>query len=248
MPGPTSRPSRQPAGLWRYGIDAPYVPGILGIVAIGCLVAGATLSGQSWLLVVGAVFAVQVLIFMHTTLRGKLKAWQQLLDDLHLVGDEQLLDMGCGRGAVLLAAAKRLPNGRAHGIDLWRSQDQSGNDESVTAANAEAEAVSDRVELHTGDMTDLPFPDGSFDVVTSSLAIHNLPALAARYRAIDEALRVLRPGGRLVIADIRSVKQYGEHLRSSGAADVSVRNLGVGFWYAGPWQATSAVTATKPGG
>ena len=69
--------------------------------------------------------------------------------------------------------------------------------------------MSDRVELHTGDMTALPFADAGFDVVTSSLAIHNLPTLTARYQAIDEALRVLRPGGRLVIADIRSVRRYG---------------------------------------
>jgi SAM-dependent methyltransferase len=95
-------------------------------------------------------------------------------------------------------------------------------------------------------MTALSFPDASFDVVTSSLAIHNLRSLTSRFQALDEALRVLRPGGKVVVADIRSAKNYAEHLRGVGAADVSVRNLGPGFWFGGPWQATSVVTATKP--
>jgi arsenite methyltransferase len=47
-------------------------------------------------------------------------------------------------------------------------------------------------------------PDGSFDLVVSGLAIHNLPGKLARLSAIDEAIRVLRPGGRVVIADVGS--------------------------------------------
>jgi arsenite methyltransferase len=215
-------------------------------VGVVCVVLGAEASGAPWLIIVGALFLVQAIIYLRTTLWGKFGAWEKLLDDLALHGDEQLLDVGCGRGAVLLAAAQRLPTGRVHGIDLWRSADQSGNDESVTAGNAEAEGVADRVELHTGDMTALSFPDASFDVVTSSLAIHNLRFLASRFQALDEAIRVLRPGGKVVVADIRSAKNYAEHLRGVGAVDVSVRNLGPGFWFGGPWQATSVVTATKP--
>jgi hypothetical protein len=50
----------------------------------------------------------------------------------------------------------------------------------------------------------------------------------------------------VVIADIRNAQHYAEHLRSVGAHDVNVRNLGAAFWYGGPWQSTSVVTATKP--
>jgi arsenite methyltransferase len=94
-------------------------------------------------------------------------------------GDEDLLDLGCGRGAVLLAAAKLLPAGRAAGIDLWRA-DQTHNSSDMTLRNAEKEGVAARVTLHTGDMTSLPFEDQSFDVVVSSLAIHNIPKAAGR--------------------------------------------------------------------
>lgn len=55
--------------------------------------------------------------------------------------------------------------------------------------------------MHTGDLTVPPFDDNSFDLVVSSFAIHNIPARAGRKKAIDEAVRVLRPGGRLLIAD-----------------------------------------------
>jgi arsenite methyltransferase len=235
---------KQP-GVFRYGVDAPYVPTILATVGVVAVILGFVLGGQRWLVVIGALFILQAAIYMHTTLRGKHRVWSKLLGDLRLRGDEQTLDVGCGRGAVLVATAGRLGTGRAHGVDLWRSRDQSGNSERATEANAEASGVAERVELHTGDMTQLPFTDGTFDVVTSSLAIHNLPTAEGRCRALDEAMRVLRPGGRLVIADIRNVRRYGQHLRASGGQDVKVRGLGPDFWFAGPWQSTSVVTATK---
>jgi arsenite methyltransferase len=241
-----------------YGVDAPYVLAELGGGGLACLAAAALLrrragdgpSGVAGLIrwslsTAGALLVSASLVYLHTTLSGKFRAWERLLDELALRGDEELLDIGCGRGAVLLAAARRLPNGRAHGLDLWRRIDQSGNDESVTVANARAQGVSDRVELHTADMTALPFSDASFDVVTSSLAIHNLPTLDARYEALDEALRVLRPGGRLVVADIRNTDAYAEHLRRVGATAVGPRNLGPGTWFGIPQVATSVVVATK---
>lgn len=150
-------------------------------------------------------------LYLHTAMRGKVRVWRSELDRLGLRGNEQLLDLGCGRGAVLIEAARHLPAGRAVGVDLWRSQDQSGNDPGVTLANARAAGVADRVELHTADMTALPFPDGSFHVVTSALAIHNIPTPEGRHQALAEAVRVLRPGGRLLIADFRYTADYYRH-------------------------------------
>ena len=136
--------------------------------------------------------------------------------------------------------------GRAAGVDLWRSVDQSGNSLEATRRNAIVEGVADRVELHTGDMTALPFEDNNFDVVVSSLAIHNISGSAGREKAITEAVRVLRPGGRLMIADIRATRQHQEQLAKNGMNDVGRRRLGWRFWWGGPWGATYLVTATKP--
>jgi ubiquinone/menaquinone biosynthesis C-methylase UbiE len=182
----------------------------------------------------------------HTTLRGKFLVWAELLDKLGLRGDERVLDLGCGRGAVLLLAAQHLTTGRAVGVDLWRKVDQSGNSAEATRRNAIAEGVADRVELHTADMTSLPFEDNSFDLIVSSLAIHNIRGNAGREKAVDEAVRVLRPGGRLMIADIRGTRQHEAHLAQIGMSDVSRRALGWRFWWGGPWAATRLVTATKP--
>ena len=82
---------------------------------------------------------------LHFTRRGKFVMWAGLLEQLKLRGDERLLDLGCGRGAVLLMAAQHLTTGRAVGVDLWRRVDQSGNSAEATRRNAAAEGVADRV-------------------------------------------------------------------------------------------------------
>jgi arsenite methyltransferase len=220
-----------------YGIDAPYAPVFMAVMTVVFLVL-AILSGR-WQRFVPVTFMLAVLgFYLHNTLRGKFVVWAYLLDQLHLRGDERILDLGCGRGAVLLLAAQHLTTGRAVGVDLWRSVDQSGNSPEATRHNAIAEGVADRVELHTGDMTALPFEDNSFDVVVSSLAVHNISGCAGREKAISEAVRVLRPGGRLMIADIRATRQHAAQLAKLGMSAVARRRLG--------WQPWWVVTATKP--
>jgi ubiquinone/menaquinone biosynthesis C-methylase UbiE len=184
--------------------------------------------------------------YIYTTRRGKFQVWAELVAGLQLKGHEHALDLGCGRGLVLLELARHLTTGRATGLDLWRSRDQSGNREQTTRANARVEQVEDRIELRTGDMTALPFDDESFDVVTSSLAIHNIGSPTERTKAIDEAARVLRPGGRLLIADFRHTRAYASRLREVGMTEVTRRSLGWRFWYGGPPWATHLVSAIKP--
>jgi ubiquinone/menaquinone biosynthesis C-methylase UbiE len=181
-------------------------------------------------------------IYVYTTRAGKFAVWAELLDRLELKGDERLLDIGCGRGAVLLMAAQRLPRGRAVGVDVWSTKDQSGNAEQVTRQNAALEGVCERVELHTADMRQLPFDDGSFDVVVSSLAIHNVPGAGERARALREAARVLKKGGKLAIADIRHTRAYASELEACGLKITDRRSLGVRS-AAGP-AATRLVSAT----
>jgi len=228
-----------------YGIDAPPIPALLGAAGAACAVAArrrGNRAGRAALAATSAVLLSGTGIYLHTTLRGKFRAWDAILDRATFRGDEQVLDMGCGRGAVLIAAARRLPRGRAVGVDLW-SADQSGNRPEATLANAAAADVADRVEVRSGDMTALPFPNDSFDVVTSAMAIHNIPSAEGRRRALEEAIRVLRPGGRLLIADPSPfVREYAARLGRG-----TVRGLGPGYWYSGPWVAVSLLDLINPG-
>jgi SAM-dependent methyltransferase len=209
------------------------------------LVAGRTLSGLLAAVAAVLLIAAGVSVWRFSR-RGKFEVWARLLTGMDLRGDERVLDLGCGRGAVLLIAAKLLPRGKAVGVDIWRA-DQTGNSMQATLANADAEGVANRVELHTRDMTDLQFADQSFDLVVSNLAIHNLPSNDARRSAIDEAVRVLRPGGRVVIADLGFTRFYATRLRQCGMADVRRQDLGWRAWWGLPFFRTHAVTATKPG-
>lgn len=235
-----------------YGYDAPYalvIFSLLGAVAAaGSAIFWSQSDRQAARMTVGYAlfFLANAGSFFYTTRRGKFLEWERILDRLQLRGDEQVLDMGCGRGAVLTAVARRLTTGRVTGVDIWSTTDQSGNAREVTLHNASLEGVADRVQIDTGDMRALPFADASFDVVVSSLAIHNIRSNAERERAVNEAFRVLRPGGRLAIADIRATAVYERELLARGASDLQRRRLGWRFWWGNPVAATMLLTAAKP--
>ena len=193
-----------------------------------------------------AVVAGSAASYLYSTGPGKRAIWAQLLDELGLRGDEHVLDVGCGRGAVLILAARRLP-GRAVGADVWRRRDQSGNSRAATERNAVAEGVRDRVELVDADARDLPFASASFDLVVSSLAVSNIREAGGRAQALREAVRVLRPGGRLRIVD-DGADRYAAVLRDAGCTDVAVRRLGWPTWYGIPGHHLPLVTASPPDG
>jgi arsenite methyltransferase len=152
---------------------------------------------------------------------GKVRERERLLDFLTWTGRERVLDVGCGRGLLLIGAAKRLTGGgSAAGIDLWQQEDLSDNRPEATLENARLEGVAERVEVHTADMRKMPFPDGSFDTVLSMNAIHNIYSAPGRAAAIAEICRVLKPGGAVLIVDVRHIGQYAAALRAGACTDV----------------------------
>jgi ubiquinone/menaquinone biosynthesis C-methylase UbiE len=205
-----------------YGVDAPpIVAGLLG-GGIACIIAS-QLTPLAWLMWPGVSWAMTGAWMFIGSKVIKLRLRDRFLDALKLSGNESVLDVGCGRGLLLIGAAKRLTSGQATGLDLWRSMDQSGNALEVTRANARAEGVESKVKLETGDMTKMPFPDASFDIIVSSWAIHNVPSAEGRAATCREIARVLKPGGRVAILDIFNTGEYAQVFSAAGLQNIERR-------------------------
>ena len=210
------------------------------LAAAGCFAIGLLFPRLRWFMSPGIGFAVGSGLMIWASLFGKIRVRDPILRWHPWQGDEQVLDVGCGRGLYLVGAAKRLTTGKAVGIDLWQAYDLSGNNAEGTWANARAEGVEDRIEIMTGDMRKMPFPDASFDVILSSQAVHNVYQRAERDRALGEIVRVLKPGGSLYIIDHRNTGQYADYFRRAGLKTVRRRVPGIEAFPPSP-----VVVATK---
>jgi arsenite methyltransferase len=91
-----------------------------------------------------------------------------------------------------------------------------------------------------GDARDLPFLDDTFDVVASSLTLHNISGQAGRAAAVREIARVQKPGGRVMLLDFQHTDEYERVLRASGTCEVA--RSGLSFWIYPP---VRTMTATK---
>ena len=165
-----------------------------------------------------------------------------------LASGEDVLDLGSGGGIDVLLSARRVaPNGTAYGLDM--------TDEMLELARAnQARAGITNATFLSGQMEDIPLPDDSVDVVLSNCVINLSPRKDAVFA---DAFRVLRPGGRLAIADIAAEhepdaalladpkawtdciagaltrQRYAELLTTTGFVDVGLTDSHVvqeGFW------------------
>ncbi|MES2392624.1 MAG: class I SAM-dependent methyltransferase [Acidobacteriota bacterium] len=210
-----------------YGVDAPavmrnfFVFGTLALVLAVVLppvlhfgkVDVATRPTFGWpagsLLVSGFLFLLYVKVgkFRHRDFMLGMHTWR---------GDEQVLDVGCGRGLLLAGAAQRLTTGHATGIDLWSNVDMGGNSEQATARNLAIEGVAEKCSLVTGGAQAMPFQSASFDVIVSNLCLHNIYDRPTRMKALHEIVRVLKPGGVALISDYQLTGQYAEEFLQTG--------------------------------
>jgi arsenite methyltransferase len=123
---------------------------------------------------------------------------------------EVVLDVGCGGGIDTILAARAVgPGGRAIGLDLLEEMCDRAREA------AHAAGVAGWSEFHQGQMEDIPLPEGAVDVVISN-GVLNLSARKAR--ALAEIYRVLRPGGRLCVADLTVDDDLPPEVLTSDAA------------------------------
>jgi len=159
---------------------------------------------------------------------GKRKLAKQIIDgvaDYVTVPDGGTgLDMGCGSGALTIAAAKRNPNAEMVGCDIWSGAYKAVFTKELCEKNALAEGVSN-VRFEEGNAIRLPFADESFDTVTSNYVYHNITG-QDKQMLLLETLRVLKKGGTFAIHDLMSKARYGDmeafvqRLKDQGYEDV----------------------------
>ena len=219
-----------------YGLDAPGMQRTLLYGGFAAVIAGRLFASwlaqqphiDSWQISIrntlvwgGVSLFINGAVMFWGSRGGKLRLRDKILNSIKWRGDEQVLDVGCGHGLMLIGAAKRLTSGgHGIGVDIWSQVDQADNSAEATLENAKREGVAGQIELSNSDARDLPFADNSFDVILSSFAIHNISAAEGRAKAIQEMARVLKPGGRLALADIHNTSQYEKVLREIGWQDV----------------------------
>jgi arsenite methyltransferase len=233
-----------------YGIDAPGVVRNLLVIGAALITSGivfptihlgnVTILWSQSAIWPGASCVVGGLLMVIYAKWGKFRHRDMMLNMVHWRGDEQVLDVGTGRGLLLIGAARRLTTGTATGIDVWSTKDLSGNWLERTQANIDVEGIRDKVDLKSDDARKLSFPDASFDVVLSNLCIHNIPEPEGRVQACREIARVLKPGGTALISDLMNTGAYMKTFHTCG---LKVSRTGFNF-LTFPW--LRVVRAEKP--
>ena len=223
-----------------YGLDAPHIVKRMAGRGIWTLVAGAAVffvnrnqypgTAGALLGVLGAIAGTFFLIagiHVWSSRVAKLQVRDRLIEAVEIAADDRVLDVGCGRGLMVIGAAKRLKSGKATGVDVWNAHDLSGNSAEAAKENAKLEGVADRVRIENCDARKLVYPDNHYDVVVSTLCVHNIGDRDDRDQAVKEMWRVLKPGGRLAIFDLIHTGRYAEVLRECGAEDVRLSPWGL---------------------
>lgn len=209
-----------------YGIDA--FPVVRNLVLIGSVLLIAALFAfetntlahdfrWSFLSTSFALLLSALLLVLYAKF-GKFRHRDRMLKMIEWRGDERVLDVGTGRGLLMIGAAKRLESGKAYGIDIFNAADLSGNKIENTMKNAEIEGVTSKIEILNEDAREMSFPDETFDVVLSNLCLHNITDADGRARACREINRVLKPGGTALISDFQKTGQYKASFQQAGLA------------------------------
>jgi SAM-dependent methyltransferase len=207
-----------------------YIPGIVSLIFMGLAVIFPFLAVvAAILLFVSLYFAYARYLFspqggnIQDRIRGL------VLSNLDWNRAGQILDIGCGSGALTIELAKKYKRSRIIGIDYWDKQWEYSK--KVCEKNAEIEGVAERVIFQKASAAALPFDDDSMDVVVSNLVFHEVGGVKDKKELLREALRVVKKSGKFVFQDLFLWKRiYGtpdeliETVRTWGIKEVDLIN------------------------
>lgn len=195
---------------------------LLGIlVIVASVVWGITTASPYSLtgVLIGIVLILPALIIRiltSITLNRRFRIRDGIVHHAGLRGDEQILDVGVGSGITLFGCAKKLTTGKGIGIDIY-DPNSGGGTPTIFWKNAYKEDVADRVELKNMDVRKMSFADESFNLVISTFAFHHVGNEEARRKAAQEIVRVLKPGGKVMIYDATfALKELEEVMTQAG--------------------------------
>jgi arsenite methyltransferase len=209
----------------KYGIDAP---GVIRNLFLGgaalVLVAlffpvikiGSFEANISWFVWTGGFLLAESILMLAYSLYGKYKHRDRMLALIAWRGNEQVLDVGTGKGLLLIGAAQKLTTGKSTGIDIWVKEDLSGNNMIAALRNAAIEGVDGKIEILNENAMNMSFADNTFDVILTNLCLHNIYNKPGRYDACKEICRVLKKGGTAVISDFRHTREYKHNFDQLG--------------------------------
>lgn len=201
-----------------------YISGIAGSIFILLLLLSFNFNGSAVLVVVRVILSILALLCLAVCgymgharkllsydgggVQGKVL--DNVLSYLHWNGNGNLLDIGCGSGAMTIKAAKKFQDAQIIGVDYWGfgwdyAQSQCEN-------NAKIEQVNNRVNFQKGDAAKLDFPDASFDAAVSNFVFHEVRSQPDKLALIREALRVIKPGGIFSFEDVFFSKSHYKNL------------------------------------
>lgn len=213
-----------------YGVDAPAVMRNLFLVGTLCLLLATfapnplhlgpiSLVSRSFYWPAGFLIGEGLLFLLYVKI-GKFRHRDFMLNLHTWRGDENVLDVGCGRGLLLAGAARRIAavsgSGHVTGIDVWSNVDMGGNSAAATQHNLDLEGVSSHCTLISQPAQEMTFPDASFDVIVSNLCLHNIYDAPIRRQALQQIVRVLKPGGVALISDYKLTGEYADEFRKAG--------------------------------
>ncbi|WP_035451033.1 class I SAM-dependent methyltransferase [Agrilactobacillus composti] len=235
----------------RKSIDAPLVPiffglGAIILIVLACLPPFRLSPGFFLQIIAGLFLGACGLRFLQTSIAGKGKIWDTLLHKVAIDPAAQCLDVGCGNGLVMFKLAAYVPHGQILGIDIWRAKDQSHNSQANLETAIATKNLSHLLQVQTADMRQMPFEANSFDLITASLAIHNIKSQAQRRKALQEITRVLKDTGELLIVDMAyKDKEYLGILKDLGFNHFTTYSAGHDGWWGGPWAPSFVLTAAR---